>query len=727
MTMTPSLTSPLGPSATSAEGPQPTQLPVEQQFDVKKFRGTKDGQDLVQWVRTEHDKAKTARRPKELQWYVNMAMALGNQWVRPMAGNAPLGLDEKLVRQAAPKYLRRRSVNLTRSYVRWTLSKLTSNEPSIIAVPGTGDDQDVRAASAAEQVWESLSGTQGLRKQFAKAAWWEIITGNGFLKTAWDGTSHSNNGAEGNVKFSSLTPFHIYVPDLREQELEDQPYIITAYTKTVEWMETFWADELGGIKLKATASSDELIQGAYLNLNQSKKPDSVVLYEVWLKPGAHKMMPNGGLVIVVENTLLAIYPDGLPYQHGQYPVAHFRFLETGGFYADSPLNDLNQLQKEYNELRTDIGEAARKMARPQLLAPQGSIVTSKITNEPGLVIQYKQGFAPPTPMPMPQLPTYVLQQQDRIRQDWDEIAGTSDLATGQAPPGVSAGTAIAYLTETANSYFTPQFQDIEAGFEKVAKQSIQLFVQYVDLPRRIKTVGADGAFDTLELSGMDLAAGTDLRVEANSSAPNSQAATRAFAMDLFSIQAIDQPTLMKMLDVNGFQRVMDDIQVAERKAQRENTKMKQLDPMQLELAQEQQLQQMQQAAEQQPQLLQDPEFVQTLQSGGHPPVQIPVDDFDNHQVHINVHNVFRQGEEYELLAQPVKDQFAMHVAWHQRMMQQQAMQQMLSTIPSDGSDGSADTADQGPAGPGDGPSMPPSGPPSGPPSPGGSDGGSSPA
>jgi hypothetical protein len=724
----------MGPSATSAEsvGPIPTQLPQEQQLDVKKFRNTDEGRKFVAWVRSEHDKAKTARKPKELQWYVNMSMALGNQWVRPLAGNAPLGLDEKLVRQRAPRYQRRRSVNLTRSYVRWALSKLTSNEPEIQAVPGTGDDQDVRGAYVAQAAWESVSSTQHLRREFNKTAWWDILTGNGFTKTSWD--TKACNGL-GDIRFNSVTPFHVYVPDLREQEIEDQPYIINAYTKTVQWMETFWADELGGVKLAPTSRSDELIQGAYLNLQQQKNPDSVILYEMWLKPGAHPMMPNGGLAIIVEDTLLALYPDGMPYQHGQYPITHFRFLETGGFYADSPLNDLNQLQREYNELRTDIGEAARKMARPQLIAPQGSIVPSKITNEPGLVIQYKQGFAPPMPMQMPQLPTYMLEQQDRIKQDWDEIAGTSDLATGNAPPGVSAGTAISYLTETANSYFTPQFQDIEAGYEKIAKQTIGLFVQYVDLPRKIKTVGADGAFDTLELSGMDLANGTDLRVEANSSAPNSQAATRAFAMDLFSIQAIDQPTLMKMLDVNGFQRVMDDIQVAERKAQRENTKMKQLSPIELQLAQMQQMQQMQQAAQQNPQLAADPEFQQTMEQGGQPPVMVPVDDFDNHQVHIQVHNVFRQGEEYETLDQSVKDQFAIHVAWHQRMAQQQQMQQMLSTIPSDGSDSESggqdgpqgpppsgpapDTGPGGPSGPDAGPSMPPSGPAAGPEGPGG--------
>jgi hypothetical protein len=92
-------------------------------------------------------------------------------------------------------------------------------------------------------------------------------------------------------------------------------------------------------------------------------------------------------------------------------------------------------------------------------------------------------------MPMPELPAYFVQQQDRILQDWQELSGEADASTGQAPAGVTAGTAINYLQEAANKFLTPQFQSIEFGWQRIARQTLGLFVQYVDLPRAIKTVG----------------------------------------------------------------------------------------------------------------------------------------------------------------------------------------------------------------------------------------------
>lgn len=77
-----------------------------------------------------------------------------------------------------------------------------------------------------------------------------------------------------------------------------------------------------------------------------------------------------------------------------------------------------------------------------------------------------------------------------------------------------------------------------------------------------------------------------------------------------------------------------------------------------------------------------------------PPPQgpiIPVDDFDVHEKHIVVHNTFRMTQEYDLLSDDVKQQFAMHVQAHKNMLMRSAIQQFTQQIPSDGTDPSAPT------------------------------------
>lgn len=697
-------------------GPQPTQ--PAPQIDVVKFRETDDGKALAAWVRTEFDKAKTARKQKETAWYVNMSMVMGNQWIRRMPKGTPDGFDQKLLRDPSNSG-ERRTINRAQAFVRWELSKYTSKQPTIVAVPGSGEDGDVRAAYAAEQAWESVSSAQNLRRHFTRSAWWFSVTGNGFVKTEWDPYSTAADGQPGDIRFSNITPFHLFVPDLREVEIENQPYITFAYTKTVAWVMSIYADVLKDVTLKGSSdSSASLIDEAYLNLQKSTSNDCVIIREMWVKPGAHRLFPNGGLVIMVEDTLLGVWLDEFPYAHGHFPVTHFGHLDTGGFYCDSPLRDLNQLQREYNAIRTRLSEAARRMASPQIIAPMGSIVPSKISNEIGQIITYRPGLGVPQPMPLQNIPAYVLQQQDRIMQDWEDISGIRDVTTGNAPAGVSAGTALNYLQEAANSFHTPQFQEIEFGHENIAKQTLALFQQYVDYPRAIKVIGADQAYDTMTLQGADISGGLDVRVEANSAAPVSQAANQAKVMDMFSMGMIDQGMALKMMDVGGFQRMMSIVQVAERKAQRENQQIKKLDPVDIENAQMQQQQAFEQQIAEQPALLQDPEVQQMAQGGMTAPLLIQVDDFDDHPTHIAIHNAFRMGQEYALLDPSVQQQFAMHVALHQRYLQQQQMQQFLSTIPQ--GDGDMSGGEEKPPAGGPGGGEEPGG--SMPPTPGGSNG-----
>jgi hypothetical protein len=313
------------------------------------------------------------------------------------------------------------------------------------------------------------------------------------------------------------------------------------------------------------------------------------------------------------------------------------------------------------------------MAKPQLLAQKGSIVPSKITNEPGLVIEYKAGFAAPQPLQLSPLPQYYVDQQDRVLTDMEDIGGQHDVSRGNAPAGVTAGTAIAFLQEADNSYRTPQFQNIEDGYSRIAYQTIENFVQFVDIRRKIKTIGADGSFDTMLLTGADLKNGTDIRIQQGSSIGVSKAAQDARIMDMFGMGLIDQPLALRLLEVGGAQKILDMMQVAERKAQRENIKMKMLKPEEIMMAQQQ--------FEMQQQMMQ----MQAMESGAMmdemPPAEmppiVPADDFDIHEKHIEVHNTFRMSQEYEILSPELKEQFDAHIKMHEMFLQQQQMQQLM--------------------------------------------------
>jgi hypothetical protein len=655
----------------------PTKLPQDDGFSMQSFAATKDAAKLAAWVKSEYTKAKTARTQRQLQWYTNMAFFYGQHWVEQTGGNWPADMQGRLVMPKKPYYSQRKVINRTRSFVRSEMAQFLSSIPNAVAVPATAEDEDVRAAYAAEQAWQSISETQKLRYHFSRSMWWTIVTGTGFIKTWWDQEGYDKtSGQQGCIRYGAVTPFHMFVPDLREQDLDDQPFIINAYIKPVSWCYRYFGDALKGVDLQPSVSSaNQIIEEGYLNLGNvnSSAPDSVIVYETWCKPGAHKLMPEGGVIISIDDYIVSMTRDGMPYNHGQYPFTKFEHIPTSTFYGDSPLVDLNPLQREYNTLRSQIAEAGNRMAKPQLLAQKGSIVPSKITNEPGLVIEYKAGFAAPQPLALSPLPQYYVDQQDRVLTDMEDIGGQHDVSRGNAPAGVTAGTAIAFLQEADNSYRTPQFQNIEDGYSRIAYQTIENFVQFVDIRRKIKTIGADGSFDTMLLTGADLKNGTDIRIQQGSSIGVSKAAQDARVMDMFGMGLIDQPLALRLLEVGGAQKILDMMQVAERKAQRENIKMKMLKPEEIMMAQQQ--------FEMQQQMMQ----MQAAESGAMmeemPPMEmppiVPADDFDIHEKHIEIHNTFRMSQEYEILSPELKEQFEAHIAMHEQFLQQQQMQQLM--------------------------------------------------
>lgn len=672
------------PSSGDLAGGPAASIP-ESTVDVVSFRKTEDGKKIVDWAESEFNRCRGLKTRVARQWYINLNMVFGKQWLEAI--NSPTG-QAQVRQQQAPKWRNRKTINRLRAFVRTEQSKFVTQLPNIVAVPSTAEDEDVRAAFAAEQVWMSYSEVKRFRRQYSAAIWWTVVTGNGFLKVWWDQSMKvrlPDGEDQGDIGFRKVSPLNFFVPEMRERELDDQPYVIEAYTRPLSWAKQTYGSVLKDVTLEASTNSTDFLTDEALQRmggGGGNKLDSVVVKEFWVKPGSTNLLPDGGFIVLIDDILVDLY-KGLPYGHGEFPYTKFEHIYNDTFWADSPLVDLIPIQKEYNDIRTEIGVAARRMGSPQLLVARGSVQASKMTNEPGSLIEYQPGVAAPQPLPLTAIPQYVIDQQDRILSDFEDVSGQHEVSRGAAPSGVTAGTALAYLGERDDAYLTPQYQGIEEGFERVARQTLTLFQEYVDIKRKVRVVGLDGAYDTLLLNGADIAHGTDVRVEKGSSVGQSQAAKQAQVMDLVSLGIIPPDQALKMLELGGPQKILDIISAAERKAQRENMRMKAFkdNPAQLQQANEQFIQQAAQVAMDNGLDPQDPE-VQQLIEASMPPA-IPVDDFDVHEVHIETHNRFRMSQEYETLPEEVKNEFEKHVAAHQQMGGQMMQAQLMAQMPPD--------------------------------------------
>lgn len=621
---------------------------------------------IIEWTKSAHQRCRTVRQQIERQWYINLAFYIGRQNVAviPISSASSAATGVRLYIPPAPYYRARPVINRIRPIIRTELSKLTSQKPTATIVPSTGEDRDTSAAQAGEQIWDSVYRDKKIKSILRQTMLFTLTCGTGFMKCYWDPNKPAKDGTKGDFCFENVSPFHIFVPDMMAQDIEDQPYVIHVQTKTPEWVKLNYP---GVNAAPNVMEASDILNDSFLNLVGAAdfRKNAVLCYEVWVKPGHVEFLPKGGIFTIIGDTVVQFTEEGNPYLHGQYPYVKYEHIPTGRFYADSVINDLVPVQREYNRTRGQIVEAKNRMAHPQLLAQEGSVDASKITTEPGQVILYKLGYQPPTPLPLQNLPNYVLQEIDRLTMDFEDLSGQHQVSKGQVPPGVTAATAISFLQEQDESMLATTYASIEEGFEKLGYQTLCYVKQYWTQPRLVKVVGKDGAFNVLTFMGSDLRDNTDIRVEAGSALPTSKSAKQALLMDLMSQGFIPPEKGLELMEVGGVQRLYEEVQIDSSQASRENMKMSTVTEEDMD-AYLQTFMGVDPMTQQQ--ILIDPNtggpLTDAMGNPTAPPLIVPVNTFDNHQLHIQVHNNYRKGQEYEQLPQRIKDLFEEHVNQH---------------------------------------------------------------
>lgn len=615
--------------------------------------------------------AQKARVEFEKQWYTNMAFYFGRQWAAwtPTVNGDTSSLQLK--EPPAPRWRVRSTTNKIRPIIRKEVAKLTQEDPQFYVAPSSTEEKDIAAARAAEHIAEYLIGSSDFSSARSMATFWAAICGTAFVKTWYNPDVPDNDGVMGKLIYETVTPFHLYVPNLQIVNIEDQPEVYHARAIEPDVVEALYGKEvLADVEVSGTQLDTKFQTALGIKKSKDKKSNHVFLKEVWVKPNTD--FPEGAMFVIANNKLLYIYeglpeapdhdpqehglqlgesnPDGsmpvvgnttsdFPYNHRMYPFAKIDHIPTGRFYAESTIYDLIPLQKEYNRTRSQIIEAKNRTSKPQYTYTKGAINPNKVTSEPGLMIEVNPGYEPPRPLVNAEPSQFVHQELDIISRDIDESSNQYEVTKGRTPPGVEAASAIAYLQEENDSILGPTIESIEQAVRKIGVQSLALVHQFWDEPRTVRVVSMNNLYETKRFKGADIAAFMDFRVESGSMTPRSRAAKQAFITELMQMGAIPPDMALKYLHMNETNRLYHEMQLDAKHAQRENHKMK---------------------------------------TG----VAISVNEWDNHMVHKAEHESYMKTQEFELLPDEIKAAFLGHlmetkerIAGEMMAMQQQEMQE----------------------------------------------------
>jgi hypothetical protein len=589
-------------------------------------------------------------------WYLNLAYYNGDQWVFWNRG--------RLDRPRLDPWRVTLTDNRIIGIVRTELAKMTKQKPAWQVVPVTAEDADLQAGMTGEKVLDYLWRHLHMRNKLIDVLLWSRTTGAGFWKIYWDSAQgqkvnivadqegspvmHAETGAPmkpedfaeglpeglqpktiatGDVQIETVNPFEFY-PDPIPTELEDCEWCIQVAVKSPEWVKQHFGQEVEPDTDVAPGPAESRLFPSF-QMGGTSGYKGVKVHEYWCKPNSQH--PEGKRAVWARGKLLL--EEANPYKC--LPYIMFKGIPVPGrFWPTSTVEQLRGPQTELNKAKSQVTENAQRLGNPALLASKQANIQYQGT--PGERIDFDDTTqnAIPSYLQAPQLPQYVIQQQDRAEASMQDISGQHEVSNAQVPAGVKAASAINLLQEADDTRLGPAIYDMEEALGESGSRLLKLVAQYWTDQRTILIAGEDHAWDVTLFRGAALKENTHVEVQAGSAFPQSKAAKQAAIESTlqlalqYSQQSLNPRDLRKVLrdyQAGGLERLFGDLTDDEAQVNREN---------------------------------------QQLAQGA----MLNINPYDNTQVHIDGHTGFQKEATYQLLGPEIQRNIEQHVMLHRQQL-----------------------------------------------------------
>ena len=318
----------------------------------------------------------------------------------------------------------------------------------------------------------------------------------------------------------------------------------------------------------------------------SPKNPKVTVYEFYELPSED--FPDGlRAVRLGQGTMNVVEADELPTEYGSgvrkgqkfLPLNQFGFdVVPGRFWRKTRMDDLIAPQMFRNTVEANLRLTAQRMGNAIWLDPKGSGVDA-LTGEPGQVVKYNPvslggtSFAKPERIPAELSnvqPMLILIKM--LDDQMERLAGTFYLESGQAPPGVTAASALAFLGEKGQKALSPFVQAWAKGWKCFEEQQLELARANWDDTRIRVMAGRNKQWETMKFMKSDLQGAVNVVIDYNSLFPKSQATERATLAQLAQFGVInpaDPEQNWRILEIFGETKIKGSVDLDVREAVKE--------------------------------------------------------------------------------------------------------------------------------------------------------------
>lgn len=630
------------------QGQQP-QVPGEQtgQFN----------EDFADYVNKEYKKRQSERKPFETQWRLNMEFVNGNQYLDINAGS---GSIEEVPRMYF--HQEREVFNQIATILETRIAKISRQKPLLKTRPASIDDHDVSSAKVSSMLLGSAWHEQDMDQSYEDFVSWLELTGTCFLKVTWNtnigrvvGQQTDEQGNPTTVKEGDLDtvvcPPHEIFPDSSWRSgMRQVRSIIHAKAYHVDEIFDMFGVEVEPEKVdvmtlqQSSGGVGGLGYGSgTFKSGQMTLENSAVVKEYYERPC--RKYPQGRFIVVAGDKTL--YSGPLPYMLGKDGEPDLPFVRTvaidrpGCIWGHSVVERCIPIQRRYNALRNRKAEYLNLVTIGQWRVPIGSIDEgAELNNAPGNVLYYRATVngAAPEPIAYPSLPSSFENEESVLLSEFTAISGVSELSRySEAPSGVKSGVALGISKEQDDTRISTSVSRIANSTVVLGQYWLRLYRQFVQEQRILRWVGANREVDVREWTASDLRT-DDVFIENMAALAETPAQRRQMVFDLINSGLFVRPE-MSTLTEEGRQKIFQLLEFGHWETGAEDDRYLQKSRARSEN--------------------------QQISQG----IPVPVQDFDDHQLHIEQHNRERMQSDWDELMRtpqgPVSDMMMrQHIAEH---------------------------------------------------------------
>lgn len=649
--------------------------------------------EIVAFVEAEYDKRRRDRMPFELQWRLNSEFLAGNQY-----------LDIDTTSQSLTEIPRaywhqeREVFNQIATIYETRTAQLSRTIPILKVRPASQEEGDIGAARVSSSLLNATWENENLDIVWDDICAWVEEAGTALIKTVWNKDkgavmfkyvqetdpfeekvsegdtkqvvemlAHEQREVEireGDIDISVVSPYEFFPDNNYASSLERCHSVIHAKAINIKDIEEMYGiavkpEKVDVLSMQQTESGMGGMgykAGGYRSKTTGLEGHAIVK-EYYERPS--NKYPNGRFI--VTSSKKALYIGELPYAVGSdnkrdFPFSVARSIKKPGqFWGTTVVERLIPIQRRYNAIRNRKAEYLNLVAIGQWTVPEGTLSDdTELDNSPGNIIEYRPGVGKPEPVAYPSLPASFENEVGTLLNEFTAISGVSELSRySQAPSGVKSGVALSIANEQDNTRISSTAMNLTHCVKIMGQQWLRMYRQFAQEPRLLRIAGTDQDVETMYWNASMLKS-DDVLIENSSALAESPAQRRQMVFDMLQSglfnkeesSMIDDTTrkkIFEMLEYGNWEgSLMEMRRLQEQSAKRENMKIKQGQPM-------------------------------------------PVMDYDEDQLHIEMHNRMRMTAEYlELVSSPegqmINEIMQLHIQEHQQRISEREAQQMQQQL-----------------------------------------------